>query len=552
MPRYVFQEPDRQSQPGGSGQTVSPDEVTAVLGSIAGGESELSRRVWDKVLLENTDDVIFVLSLKGLFLYLSPSCKKVLEYDSIELMGTALSSVCHPSDIVPVTRELKDSSASQAVDVVFRIRRKHSGYMWFEGNGSLYTEQGKGRKAIILVGRERPVYALNKRDLAESGGINDNELWSKLSTSGIFLYVSGAVRQLLDRTPDELVGTTMHQLMRPGTKLEFARIMEIARTGKKASTKHEVINKRGQVLQAFSTIFPGDAPEGRKPTFLIAQTRLLKYAKGTTIASPASRPSNIKQELMQIDNAGSMSSMSPSQGPQRGGLNRSDSLVSLVAPNSFIDTPGVAATIAGVHGLELGRQDQALASDENLFDELKTTRSTSWQFELRQMEKQNRLLAEELQGLLAARKKRKRGKGAGHLEKECANCHTRVTPEWRRGPSGNRDLCNSCGLRYAKQQGRISPRTTTSQRSAHSAGSGGRGQGQGVGRMSPDEKEGGHIDGILAEKGIVEPSSDSHVTKSVKTGDGAPPLSNNGQFSAGVGLATMVEEEDFEASDDGD
>jgi GATA zinc finger len=33
--------------------------------------------------------------------------------------------------------------------------------------------------------------------------------------------------------------------------------------------------------------------------------------------------------------------------------------------------------------------------------------------------------------------------------KDCANCHTRVTPKWRRGPSGRRDLCNSCGLRWA-------------------------------------------------------------------------------------------------------
>jgi hypothetical protein len=101
----------------------------------------------------------------------------------------------------------------------------------------------------------------------------------------------------------------------------------------------------------------------------------------------------------------------------------------------------------------IGNQDEALASEDNIFDELKTTRSTSWQFELRQMEKQNRLLAEELQGLLTRRKKRKRRKGLGQMEKDCANCHTRVTPEWRRGPSGNRDLCNSCGLRWAKQVG---------------------------------------------------------------------------------------------------
>src|SRR6201996_531499 len=147
------------------GQTVPRDEVSTVLGTMGSGENELSRRLMDKVLLENSDDVIHVLSLKGLFLYLSPSCRKVLEYEASELVGTALSAVCHPSDIVPVTRELKDTSAGSSVDVVFRIRRKKSGYTWFESHGSLCVEQGKGRKCIILVGRERPVYALARHDV---------------------------------------------------------------------------------------------------------------------------------------------------------------------------------------------------------------------------------------------------------------------------------------------------------------------------------------------------------------------------------------------------
>ena len=107
-------------------------------------------------------------------------------------------------------------------------------------------------------------------------------------------------------------------------------------------------------------------------------------------------------------------------------------------------------TRAGGAGLVIGTQDQALASEDNIFDELKTTRCTSWQFELRQMEKSNRLLAEELAALIANKKKRKRRR-PGHVQRDCANCHTRVTPEWRRGPSGQRDLCNSCGLRWAKQ-----------------------------------------------------------------------------------------------------
>jgi PAS domain S-box-containing protein len=444
MPSYVFT--DHKAMPEQQGTTISKDEVSNVLAAYGStGDSEITRRLWDKVLLENTDDVVHVLSLKGLFLYLSPSSNQVLEYDPSELVGTALSSVCHPSDIVPVTRELKETSNGASVNVVFRIRRKKSGYMWFEGHGSLHTEQGKGRKCIILVGRERPVFTLSKTILRESGGIGDNELWTKLSTSGMFLFVSANVRSLLDRQPEELVGTSIQTLMRQDSKQQFGRILELARTGRKGEVKHEVINKRGQVLQAFTTIYPGDATAGHKPTFLVGQTRLLKYSRNAAAQRPALYQNN---KARGSDESGvSLVSMNT-------GASHQQSISGSATPSTdprYANTEEQATTFSGSNGLTLGHQDVSLASEDNVFDELKTTRSTSWQYELRQMEKRNRYLAEEVQSLLAAKKKRKRRKGAGQLQKDCANCHTRTTPEWRRGPSGNRDLCNSCGLRWAKQ-----------------------------------------------------------------------------------------------------
>ncbi|KAF2237429.1 hypothetical protein EV356DRAFT_521522 [Viridothelium virens] len=467
LPTYTLNAPDNHNQTDFGGQTIPRDDVSTVLSTIGAGESELSKRIWDKVLLENTDDVIHVLSLKGLFLYLSPSSSRILEYEAHELVGTALSSVCHPSDIVPVTRELKDTSSGASVNVVFRIRRKHSGYMWFEGHGSLHTEQGKGRKCIILVGRERPVYTLNKSDILAAGGIGENELWTKMSTSGMFLFVSGNVRQLLDRQPDELLGTSIQALMRPDSKAEFGRILELCRTGKKASVRHEMLNKRGQVLQSFTTLYPGDASEGQKPTFVVAQTRLIKFSRTSQSSSrPTLYPKDARESSTSIQTTSTANMIGANLlTHQRESTPKSN------LSGRYLGTEGAAATYAGQNGLVLGHQDLALASDENVFDELKTTRSTSWQFELRQMEKRNRLLAEEVQSLLAAKKKRKRRKGAGQLQKDCANCHTRVTPEWRRGPSGNRDLCNSCGLRWAKLNGRVSPRTN-SQHSVHSKSDG--------------------------------------------------------------------------------
>lgn len=453
LPKYIWQAPE-PNRPRDGGQTISRDDVSQVLSSINTSlESELTKRMWDKVLLENTDDVVHVLSLKGLFLYLSPSSRHVLEYDSSELVGTALSSVCHPSDIVPVTRELKDTSAGASVNVVFRIRRKKSGYTWFESHGSLCVEQGKGRKCIILVGRERPVYALARHDVEAAGGIGDSEMWTKLSTSGMFLFVSSNVRTLLDRSPDDLVGTSIQALMRPESKVEFGRSLEKARTGKRVTHKHEILNKRGLVLQAQTTLYPGDAAEGQKPTFLVAQTRLLK-----------SSSRNVAPALISHNGGSSkgISSVLPSDGSTP--LGHAPGLSSGPAPDGSSPTSTQmvpsqmigAITQAGGPRLPIGSQDLILASEDNIFDELKTTRCTSWQFELRQMEKSNRILAEELAALLQNKKKRKRRKG-GSTTRDCANCHTRVTPEWRRGPSGNRDLCNSCGLRWAKQ---VSGRTS--------------------------------------------------------------------------------------------
>ena len=439
--QYIWTPPTTNQWEPDSGQTLNTDDVSALLQATSPKAvvSDWHKQSWDKMLLENTDDVVHVLSLKGLFLYLSPSAKKILEWDAAELVGQPISSICHPSDIVPVTRELKDTTAGSTVNLVFRIRRKHSGYTWFESHGSLFVEQGKGRKCIILVGRKRPVFALQRRDLDANGGIGDSEIWTKLSASGMFLFVSSNVRSLLDLLPENLMGTSIQDLMRKESRTEFGRAIEKARRGRIVSCKHEVQNKRGQVLQAMTVLYPGDAAEGSKPSFLLAQTKLLKASSRALAPAASGKAGSVS------DNATDIAQSPITVGPATPGG------VAATMPPPQPTNPSGAVVLPANAAAHLGTQDAALAADDNIFDELKTTRCTSWQYELRQMEKVNRLLAEELAQLLSNKKKRKRRKGGGNMVRDCANCHTRNTPEWRRGPSGNRDLCNSCGLRWAKQ-----------------------------------------------------------------------------------------------------
>ncbi|KAI0106310.1 hypothetical protein F4776DRAFT_668412 [Hypoxylon sp. NC0597] len=503
--QYIWTPPPSSQWEPENGQTLGVDDVSTLLQQFnpKGSVSDWHRQSWDKMLLENADDVVHVLSLKGLFLYLSPSCKRILEYDATELVGNSISSISHPSDIVPVTRELKDATNGSSVNIVFRIRRKQSGYTWFESHGSLFVEQGKGRKCIILVGRKRPVFALSRRQLEANGGIGDSELWTKLSTSGMFLFVSANVRSLLDLQPENLVGTSIQELMRKESRAEFGRSIEKARRGRIVTCKHEVQNRRGQVLHAHTIMYPGDASEGQKPTFLLAQTKLVKAS--SRAAGPAA------------------SALSNKQGPP--GHSSSDpkttSNFTMLQGGQALDEqrPGIFSA-AGGGGVAPGNQDRALASDDNIFDELKTTRCTSWQYELRQMEKVNRVLAEELHGLLSNKKKRKRRKGVGNFVRDCANCHTRNTPEWRRGPSGQRDLCNSCGLRWAKQTGRVSPRNS-------SRG----GNGDAASKKSNSPVHSSPLQREMPTGEMNEQSSDTNINTAVNRSSGAGVVSNAGSVS---------------------
>ncbi|KAM5366363.1 hypothetical protein ACJZ2D_010554 [Fusarium nematophilum] len=522
--QYIWTPPQSSQWEPENGQTLGVDDVSTLLRQFSpkGLASDWHKQSWDKMLLENTDDVVHVLSLKGLFLYLSPACKRVLEYDTNDLVGNSLSTVCHPSDIVPVTRELKDTTSGNPVNIVFRIRRKHSGYTWFESHGSLFVEQGKGRKCIILVGRKRPVFALSRRNLEANGGIGDSELWTKLSASGLFLFVSSNIRSLLDLQPESLVGTSIQDLMRKESRPEFGRTIEKARRGKIVTCKHEIQNRRGQVLQAQTTLYPGDASEGQKPSFLLAQTKLLKASSRNLAPASASG---------------------------------SRSIAATPRSDSHQGTGQISQPVGAT--LEPGTQDAALASDDNIFDELRTTKCSSWQFELRQMEKVNRILAEELGGLLSNKKKRKRRKGVGNIVRDCANCHTRNTPEWRRGPSGQRDLCNSCGLRWAKQTGRVSPRNSS--RGATTANGDARSKKSnspssplhkemsadtpnaratnGEGAINPSQLTKQKID-----SGSAAPSGVPSAT-GVKTSAGMPPLSHPSMLGVGQTSMASIQEE---------
>ena len=347
---------------------------------------------WLKMALENADgqsrdtvepstdvlaDFIHVLSLKGQFQYASPSVRRVLEYHPDDLINKNISDICHPSDIVPLMRELKDSThapiegqSARPVNLVFRIRRKSSGYVWIECTGRLHVEPGKGRKAVILSGRARSVPTLPWDSVARHGGLADNEFWAKVSFHGLVLHATSSVADLLGQPAEDVVGQSFFSLLPGGDNgppsaalvetdpsapvAPLASALRSAVNGETrqggVSLRHKMVKKSGTQVEVLSVIYPPRAPADHSPRSESDESSPSSYVSSQH-TSGSSSVSGTKSAFLVIQ-------------------------VKLL-PTS--DTRPI------VH-----------AANANVFEELETTRGTSWQYELHQLRMLNRRLKEDV------------------------------------------------------------------------------------------------------------------------------------------------------------
>ncbi|KAL4882356.1 PAS domain-containing protein [Aspergillus karnatakaensis] len=446
LPSYVVPPLDSYEDDNDPATHFSSNQVSVTLDHLARGQP-VPRNHLHHVLVENTDDVVFVVSFEGEFLYLSPSCRSVLEYKSSDLVGKTLSTICHPSDIGHVTRDLRACTSNDPISVIYRIRRKESGFAWFENYGGWHITD-RGRQFMVLVGRIIPVYSTNQLANIERGGLAENDLWAKLSLSGIILFMSSKCRAVLGRAADDLLGKCIQDIIVTDHSQESGtgQALEIARNGQQTTFAHKVRHRKGHIFPARTTLYPGDTPKGAtKPNFLVAQLRF-----------PKQQPTG-DQRQPQGQGSGDTGLIDPTINTNQSQLTPSTSHHPKPHPNFPQPFTSSSATVTSFppHGSGTSTTNTVTGastpSPAHHFEELNPTRGSSWHFELRELERQNRGLADEVQRLLARRKKRKRKQSAIMVEKSCSMCQTRTTPEWRRGPSGNRDLCNSCGLRWAKQ-----------------------------------------------------------------------------------------------------
>ncbi|GAA6018553.1 hypothetical protein JCM11491_006443 [Sporobolomyces phaffii] len=445
--------------------TTDPSEVIDLvsrhgLGSVP---SDAVRKQFMRLMVDQSDDLIHVLSLKGALLYVSPAARNLLEYEPSELLGKTLASFCHPSDIVSVQRELKDAGVSNhaSVNLVYRIRRKHSGYMWFEASGRLHLEQGKGRKCVILSGRPREVYKMSWQDLERAGGMGESEFWAKVCVDGIFLTATRSAATVLGSDPlFTVVGKSFTDLSPNKDSAGVMQALLNAAEGTPSQVQHQLVGPNGPV-DVVTHFYPArsDQEEPAEPTLTaVGHKNVSVIAQVNLLSSEMSKA----RTPLSMGRSGSLSESSVTVPPGSAVGSTGGGPVTLALPAFGGRSAGTApsTTSAGSSFSAVPSTFKALGSpnahSDNVFDELNVTRGTSWQFELHQMRLTNKKLREEKEALSAMKRKREESvkpasstKG-GNAPQACANCGRTSSAEWRSGPTGPKTLCNACGLRWSK------------------------------------------------------------------------------------------------------
>ncbi len=87
-----------------------------------------------RLLAEKMSDLVCLHEPDGRYLYISPSCRRLLGHEPEDLLGTDPYDLFHPDDLERIRTEAHDKAleGQAAVSVTYRIRKKSGEYTWFE------------------------------------------------------------------------------------------------------------------------------------------------------------------------------------------------------------------------------------------------------------------------------------------------------------------------------------------------------------------------------------------------------------------------------------
>jgi PAS domain S-box-containing protein len=268
---FDWNHPDRE------GRNVSLETTAALLAQIIGDDSNTNNSVvnstiWNTMLLENIDGLVHVLSSKGVFVYASPSWEQ-LGYSQSDLFGTSIKDICHPADVLNLIDQIEKAKDRNGVDEVFRIRHRNGHYARVHHYGSAWDYDDE--QWVSFVGRQEPMASNVCEVLENTEFLGDEDVWFKITTSGLVLAVFSTSRNTLGISSENVAGTTFQNLIQETQSRKlFEDMLNDTKDGHQVPRSFQLQEAESQSTSVETTIFSGDMSPSGKPCFLLVRCRM--------------------------------------------------------------------------------------------------------------------------------------------------------------------------------------------------------------------------------------------------------------------------------------
>lgn len=123
-----------------------------------------------RLMANNSTDMISRHSPEGVFLYVSPACKTMLGYETLELVGKHPKHFFYHQDLKAIAKAHSIILAQPVTyTITYRIQHKDGQYIWFETNTrTIRDSETKAVREIIAVSRDITERKFREQELQDS------------------------------------------------------------------------------------------------------------------------------------------------------------------------------------------------------------------------------------------------------------------------------------------------------------------------------------------------------------------------------------------------
>ena len=352
------------------------------------------RRNWPQRVLEELQDFQYILTPDCRLLHVSSSVKALTGYDSTELVGKFVIEFIHPDDSSMFAREFDESIATgNPLRFFHRFQKADGTYTIFESHGHPHFTS----EAVVYPSNNPPNFCRGFFMMArpyptKNAGLLDSFLEHKIENERL----SRRIADLKREEAEELEAQQRHMYRK--------------QNGQENVTPSESRESETPGSASYSGGLSESPYGGMPPPAKPGASNTALTQKNLDEANASSRPDSITDKMARYEGATHIEGIEMLTGLRYGDGERSQGI-------STGDTS--AALIRGDAGIAIpvdkdGMRAGVAAGSNNGGDKKKKLKMAD--------------------------------------EYVCTDCGTLDSPEWRKGPSGPKTLCNACGLRWAKKE----------------------------------------------------------------------------------------------------